>query len=552
MTNISSPNPHLKNSYDNMKSVVGRDMWTTNQDFAVFLPSISAIYARLVSQPNDRTVAGLPDGLRDLDFLQPNTNLFYYPIALYSSGHSVWDLAQSDIQESMVQKRDKNATVIIGDSGGYQIATGVLKWPWQKKKDQSDQDWVKDKDAIRMQILRWLEHTCEYSMVLDVPTGSLLKFGNDPITGENLHPGVKNFRDCLNSSMENHDFFIRNRKEGATQFLNVLQGRNQDEGDVWWDVVKDLPFESWAFSNVQASNFAINLRRIIIMRDGKYLDNRDWIHYLGNGKIKAGCALTTLQRAWRKFINPRVTLSYDAASPFVNVAKGNIYYSWEVSPQSIAFKGGAVPDRKELKGSQELFQDWINRHNTKWAVKTSEVAKHVTIGDICVKGYQDLKFKKVAFSQQEMDTPSYKSSLEGIQGEKFRYSDAYRQYLMHEHEVHGNGMFGWGKQDFAEHEKYLVKWPSSMDGLSYVLGMSHNVELHIDAIQHACAMQDLPAHERKHHISSDLIEFAGGLCEEILTSEKPMELIDKHARMLTKITGMDADNNISMDFAEFA
>jgi hypothetical protein len=77
------------------------------------------------------------------------------------------------------------------------------------------------------------------------------------------------------------------------------------------------------------------------------------------------------------------------------------------------------------------------------------------------------------------------------------------------------------------------------------------VELHIDAIQHACAMQDLPAHERKQHISSDLIEFAGGLCEEILTSEKPMELIDKHARMLTKITGMDADNNITMDLAEF-
>jgi hypothetical protein len=30
-----------------------------------------------------------------------------------------------------------------------------------------------------------------------------------------------------------------------------------------------------------------------------------------------------------------------------------------------------------------------------------------------------------------------------------------------------------------------------------------------------------------------------------------MDLIDKHARMLTKITGMDADNNITMDLAEF-
>jgi len=182
MTKLSSPNPHLHKIYQNMKPVSGRDMWTTNQDYAVFLPSISAIYVRLVSQLGDRVPSGLPNGLKDLDFLQPNTNLFYYPTALYSSGHSYWDPAQSDIQEAMVQKRDKNATVIVGDSGGYQIATGVLKWPWQKKDNQTSQDWMKDKDAIRMKILRWLEHSCDYSMVLDVPTGSLLKFGNDPIT----------------------------------------------------------------------------------------------------------------------------------------------------------------------------------------------------------------------------------------------------------------------------------------------------------------------------------------------------------------------------------
>jgi hypothetical protein len=551
MTKLTSPNPHVARTYDNMKPVVGRDMWTTNSDFAVFLPSISAIYARLVSSPNERQVSSLPGGLRDLDFLQHETNLFYYPIALYSSGHSVWDLAQSDVQESMIQQRDKNSTVIVGDSGGYQIATGVLKWPWQKKADQSDADWMRDKDAIRLQILRWLEHSCDYSMVLDVPTGSLLKFGTHEITGENLHPGVKSFRDCLDSSMENHDFFIRNRVEGATRFMNVLQGRTQEEGDIWWDVVKDLPFETWAYSGVQASNFAINLRRVIIMRDNKYLDGRNWIHYLGNGKIKAGCALTTLQRHWRKYINPAVTLSYDAASPFVNVAKGNIYYSWQVNPHDIAYKGGAVPDSKDLKGSTQLFQDWIDQRNTRWSRHTSEVAKRVSVGDICVKGYEDLKFKKVAFSKKELESDSYKASLEGIHGETFRYSAAYKQYLMHEHEQHGNGMFEWGKTEFAEHEKYECKWPSSMDGLSYVLAMSHNVELHIDAIQHACAMQDLPASERKNHISSDLVEFAGGLCEEILTSERPMELIAKHEKMLSKITGMDATNNLPMDLGDF-
>ena len=520
-----------------------RDFAQSQKDFAVFLPSISSIYARQVSTPPERQIANLPLGLHDLNFLEPDGNLFYYPAALYSSGHSVWDLPQSDIQEAMVQKRDKNRTVIVGDSGGYQIATGVLKWPWQKKASQTDAEWGRDKDAIRMQILRWLEHSTDYSMVLDVPTGSLLKFGNDPVTGENLHPGVKNFRDCLDRSMENHDFFIKNRREGETKFMNVLQGRNQEEGDIWWDVVKDLPFETWAFSNVQASNFAMNLRRIIIMRDGKYLDGRDWIHYLGNGKIKAGCAITTLQRMWRKHINPEVTLSYDAASPFVNVAKGHIYYSWVIDDKHMAFKGGSMPDDKALKGSTELFGDWVTRHNTRWPQRPSTIGKLLPIGDLCVKGYQDLKFKKQAFTKAELITAEYLNSPEGLAGDQFRYSKEYRDYMQHA----SHGLFEWDQREWAEHEKYQVKWPSSLDGLSYVLAMHHNVEIHIDAIQNACAAQDLPLSHARHLVTPDLLEFAGGLCEEILTSERPMELIDKHAKMLSKITGMDADNRIHME-----
>jgi hypothetical protein len=546
MKKLTSPNPHVAQTYDNMGEVAGKDLWTSNKDYAVFLPSISAIYARQQSDPTSRIPAGLKGGLRDLDFLDHKTNLFFYPISLYSSGHSVWDLEQSDVVESMVQKRAKDKTVIIGDSGGYQIATGVLKWPWQKKPNQDDASWVKDKDAIRMQILRWLEHSCDYSMVLDVPTGSLLKFGNDPVTGENLHPGVKNFRDCLNSSMENHDFFIRNRKEGATRFMNVLQGRNQEEGDVWWDVVKDLPFETWAYSNVQASNFAINLRRIILQRDSKYLDGRDWIHYLGNGKIKMGCALTTLQRVWRKHINEKVTLSYDAASPFVNVAKGNIYYSWELSPQNIAFKGGNIPDDKALKGNPQLIQEWINARNLKWAHRESEICKAITLGDVCCKGYEDLKHKKVAFTKKELESDWYPLTPEGRAGDTFRYSDAYKEYMTH-HGDHG-GLFDWTANEFDdERNKYQVKWPSSMDGMSYVLLMNHNVELHIDAIQQACAAQDLPISQAKEILTPDVLEFASGLCEQILTSEKPMTLIDKHQKMLCNLSGMDADNSISMD-----
>ena len=97
----------------------------------------------------------------------------------------------------------------------------------------------------------------------------------------------------------------------------------------------------------------------------------------------------------------------------------------------------------------------------------------------------------------------------------------------------------------SEKHKYQVKWPSSMDGFSYLIAMNHNVEMHIDAVQTANRMQDLPNSEAGKHLTPDLIEFKD-LCPEIFTSERPMDLIMKHEKMLQQITGMDANNDVSM------
>jgi hypothetical protein len=531
-----------------------RNMAETQKDYAIFLPSISAIYTKIVSMRQyhvrNELPKGLPNGLMDLDFLNPQNSLFYYPTALYSAGHAILDPAESWEQERMVQQRDRKNTIILGDSGGFQAATGVLKFPWHPKKDQSPAEHQQDRDDVRLKLLRWLEQTADYSMVLDWPTYALVKYGLDPVTGASLHPSLKSFRDCLTGSLENHHFFIKHRKEGATKFLNVLQGRNQEEGDVWWEATKDLPFETWAFSNVQASNFGINLRRLIIMRDGGYLQGKEWLHYLGNGKIKAGCALTTLQRTLRKYVDEDLTVSFDAASPFVMTAKGQMYYGHELSSTSMGFKGGPIVDKKELKNDPQKLNEWIRENLPKKCVPVpSKIGELITIGDICVRGYEDLEYKKVAFTKKEVDGGDWADTPEGRAGDPFRWSKAYKDYLLHHPE--NGGLFDFGHNEFEdEKKKYEIKWPSSMDGFSYLLAMNHNVELHINAIQAACELQDRSIEEAKEYLTPDLLEFKD-LCPEIFTSERPMDLINKHAKMLTNITGMEADNKVSMDFDSF-
>ena len=99
-------------------------MAATQSDYALFLPSISMIYAKIVSMVQynmrDTMPEGLPQGLKDLNFLDPANSLFYYPVSLYSAGHAILDPQESWVQESMVQQRDRANTILLGDSGGFQ------------------------------------------------------------------------------------------------------------------------------------------------------------------------------------------------------------------------------------------------------------------------------------------------------------------------------------------------------------------------------------------------------------------------------------------------
>ena len=103
------------------------------------------------------------------------------------------------------------------------------------------------------------------------------------------------------------------------------------------------------------------------------------------------------------------------------------------------------------------------------------------------------------------------------------------------------GIIQWDNFE-TKHKKY----PSSLDGLSYLLLMNHNVELHIKACQEACYWMDQPINISTQHLPSEILEFKD-LCTDIFTSEKPMDLIDKNWRLLTNANGMDAYNDLSID-----
>lgn len=348
---------------------------------AMFLPSISNIYISLASQyPEKMTDARHPKGMhrdgRELNFLRDDSTSFHWPYALYSAGHAdlklETNLEKINYKESMLRTRDRSKTIIVGDSGGYQIGKGILDFDWQNF--ESDKN-----NKLRMQILKWLEATADISMTLDTPVWGI----------GNPRCGLKSFGDCLEKTMFNHEFFIKHRTPGATKFLNILHGRNKEEETIWYDTVKNLPFEGWAFADPCKSDFQKLLNRIIIMRDeGQLTKTKNWIHMLGVSRLTSGCAFSQLQRTLRKHVDETMTISYDASSSFLSTAKGNYYMSSMYDSKKLGCMIDKCFDDKALAGSQLPFPI------------LSPIGKKMTVGDICVKGF-DID------SKSSWDTYSY-------------------------------------------------------------------------------------------------------------------------------------------------
>lgn len=385
-----------------------RDLGRTQRDYAVYLPAISSFYVKQLDKiitrdvENSRVPAGFELGNEGLDFLKSEGSYYYYPWGLYSAGHAQLDLSRTDTDEPMVQKRDRNNTVILGDSGGFQVATGVIKMDWANATDPNDPARL----ALCEKILRWLEHSADWSMILDVPSVASIP----PL---NKRTGLKDFQTCVDITCLNIDYFLRNRVKGATKFMNILSGNDEATSDRWYEGVKhfsdpafveenygdrDLALEGFAFAGNNKSNMYLAIKRLLDLRRDGLLEGKGWIHFLGTGKLNWACYLTSIQRMLRKHDSPNITLSFDAASPFVNTAYGQTYSYNYFSPKRFGYFMDRAVDSQSLKGS-----------NLPMPFAHSPIMERLTAGDICAmtEGDLDRNGKAKAKGATSWDTQSY-------------------------------------------------------------------------------------------------------------------------------------------------
>ena len=350
------------------------DLTPLQKDYAVYLPAISCFFSTYVSKqrreefvPKDRIPQGFDRGIEGMNFLNPEEGYYYYKYGLYSAGHAQLDLQKTMTMDAMIQDRDRSKSLILGDSGGYQVGKGVLKFDWQNFEGASA-------NKTRDDILNWLELTADWSMLLDVPTWAC----------DHIHQpktGLKDFDDCLEKTRFNNKYFLDNRV-GATKFLNVLQGSNWENAEQWYQGVKefsdpsgkygDKACEGWAMGGANMCKMPITLRRLITLKFDGMLEGKDWMHFLGTAQLDWSCYLTSIQRRVREHINENFTISFDCASPFIATAHGLVYTNAQHTNKRWSVIMDKAPDNKMLAG----------RHDIPFPFE-SEIGRRLSIADIC-------------------------------------------------------------------------------------------------------------------------------------------------------------------------
>ena len=186
--------------------------------------------------------------------------------------------------------------LVMGDSGGFQFASGALKWDLK----------------YRDKIFNWLSVNTDVAMNLDLP------------------PRLKNegkFQECLDISLDNFKYF-QEKQDGSTKFLNVVQGDDEHTYKHWYNQVKDFDFNGWGIGGAGGSLYRFMSGVYSLLQGKEHLNSRnEYFHILGISKISDFLMLNQLQKSLNE-IGSNIVVTTDSSSPDRAVVFGSYYLNY--------------------------------------------------------------------------------------------------------------------------------------------------------------------------------------------------------------------------------
>lgn len=279
-------------------------------DYALYLPAPNQNYAHFSAKTAATSLsARLPRGVKpkDFDFLRDTSKLFCWPNALYTAAFAV-----GDNQPDMIGARDRTTSFVLGDSGGFSLISGAVKF---------------SQVSFRKEVLLWQERCCDVGIILDVPTRSL----------DVPKSGFTSLGECLRRTKDNLKFAKNHRSNASLRLLSVHQGRNHKEAKFWCKEIADLPLEGLAIGGHTRLDMWFWAARFVEMLDARKFDHVTHIHFLGTSQPTFAVLATALQRALRKYVRTDISVSFDSSLGFA-IAQRNGQITTGLVPTNGGFR----------------------------------------------------------------------------------------------------------------------------------------------------------------------------------------------------------------------
>jgi len=335
------------------------------------------------------SVGAIPTAIKKRDVIKDkkmtfyemsDTNLFTYPYLLISAGHNFDKDTKEEFQYSITEK-NKNSKIILGDSGGFQIATGAIKYT----------------PEITEKIFNWLEDNSNFAINLDLPPFLSSKIA-DSQSGS--------FEFCLKNTITNMQYFEK-YQTGKTKYLNVLHGKTIPQLDMWYAGVKDFNFTGgWSFGSSATKTIFTTLFSFFYIYGKKEIEKvsklpgTKLIHFLGVSSMEIMPILIYIQKKLNDMeFNLRIT--FDSSSPFMyanfggyHLKFGDINITNKINDQknvnfdislpcncpvckNLTWKSLYDLKSKEKDSFSTIFYCMTGLHNMLWLVQTKQEMENV-------------------------------------------------------------------------------------------------------------------------------------------------------------------------------
>lgn len=284
----------------------------------VYIPSFSGgFFGNLLKE--NTTIGTIP--VRFYDDSSPD--IIKHNAFLTTAGHYY---KQEEYTKSIGLDLDINKNLVFGDSGGFQIATGAIKWDI----------------SLRDRIFNWLENNSNVAINLDIPP-KIVWAGKD--------------KECLEISKDNFKYFEKHQS-GKTKFLNVLQGNNLESRNLWYSEVKDFNFQGWAVGGTTSKYLDFFNSIYILLKNKEQLKKENYLlHFLGTSTINEFTFYLQLQKSLNE-VDSNIIVTCDSSTPQRAVIWGT-YYS-EFNIKNSRFNNILFPN---IKHQKDVFD---NMKTFKW------------------------------------------------------------------------------------------------------------------------------------------------------------------------------------------